>query len=108
MKTEAPSSMMRDAHHFLAHSAHPIMLILGVAAVALFVLSKIPGVEHIVKPLVGAIFKLIEAVVALLWSWAIYSGKALLQAHVTFIKHLMLPASAIDPTDSLRREAEKQ
>ena len=102
------SPLLGSAHHFLAHSDHPVLLILAVVVIALFVLSKIPGLEHIVKPLVGAIFKLIEAVVALLWSWAIYSGKALLQAHVTFIKHLMLPASAIDPTDSLRREAEKQ
>ena len=102
------SPIIRDAHHFLAHSEHPFLLIIGATAVALLVLSKIPGLEHLVKPLVGAVFKLLEAVVALLWSWAIYAGKALFQAHITFIKHLILPASAIDPTDSLRREAEKQ
>ena len=102
------SPIIRDAHHFLAHSEHPFLLIIGVAAVALFILSKIPGLEHLVKPLVGALFKLLEAVVSLLWSWAIYAGKALFQAHITLIKHLILPASAIDPTDSLRREAEKQ
>ena len=102
------SPVLNDAHHFLAHSAHPFLLIIAGAAIALFVLSKIPGLEHLVKPLVGALFKLLEAVVGLLWSWAIYAGKALFQAHLTFIKHLIFPASAIDPTDSMRREAEKQ
>jgi len=102
------SPILDDAHHFLAHSEHPFILILAVAAIALFVLSKIPGLEHLVKPLVGALFKLLEAIVGLLWSWAIYAGKALFQAHLTFIKHLVFPASAIDPTDSMRREAEKQ
>ena len=104
----SPSPIFSGAHHFLDHSEHPFLLILGGAAIALFVLSKIPGLEHLVKPLVGALFKLIEAVVALLWSWAIYAGKALVQAHLTFLKHLIFPASAIDPTDSMRREAEKQ
>jgi len=104
----SPSPIVNDAHHFLAHSSHPLLLILVVVLVALFVLSKIPGLEHLVKPLVGSLFKLIEAVLGLLWSWAIHAGKALIRAHVTLIKHLILPASAIDPTDSLRREAEKQ
>lgn len=102
------SPILNDAHHFLAQSAHPFLFITIGAAIALFVLSKIPGLEHLVKPLVGALFKVLEAIVALLWSWAIYAGKALFQAHITFIKHLIFPASAIDPTDSLRREAEKQ
>ena len=103
-----PSPIVNDAHHFLAHSSHPILLILAVAAIALFVLSKIPGLEHLVKPLVGTIFKLLEAVGGLLLSWLVHASKALIRAHVTLIKHLILPASAIDPTDSLRREAEKQ
>ncbi len=102
------SPLLGSAHHFLAHSDHPVLLILAGLVIALFVLSKIPGLEHLVKPLVGAIFKMGEAVVALLWSWAVYSGRALFQAHLTFLKHLILPASAIDPTDSMRREAEKQ
>ncbi|MGC8518959.1 MAG: hypothetical protein ACP5P4_10595 [Steroidobacteraceae bacterium] len=100
--------LLDSAHHFLAHSEHPVLLIFAVVVIALFVLSKIPGLEHIVKPLVGAVFKIIEAIVSLLWSWAIYSGRTLFQAHLTFLKHLILPASAIDPTDSMRREAEKQ
>lgn len=102
------SPLLGSAHHFLAHSEHPLLLIFAFVVIALFVLSKIPGIEHLVKPLVGAVFKAGEAVVALFWSWAVYSGRALFQAHLTFIKHLIFPASAIDPTDSMRREAEKQ
>lgn len=100
--------LVHGAHHLLDHSAHPILLIGIALAVALIVLSKIPGIEHIVKPLVGATFKAAEAVVALLWSWAIYALKALLDAHLTLLKHLILPAETIDPTDRLRREAQKQ
>ncbi len=102
------SPLVSGAHHMLDHSEHPFLLIAGGIAVALFVLSKIPGIEHIVKLLVGAVFKAAEAVVALLWSWSIYALKALFDAHVTFLKHLILPADAIDPTSSMRREAEKQ
>ena len=108
MKTEDSSPIMLDAHHLLAHSSHPFLLILAVVVVGAFVLSKIPGLEHLVKPLFGALFKIVEALVTMLWSWAVYAGKALLEAHITFFKHLMLPASTIDPTSDMRREAEKQ
>ena len=108
MKTEDSSPIMLDAHHLLAHSSHPFLLILAVVVVGAFVLSKIPGLEHLVKPLFGALFKIVEALVTMLWSWAVYAGKALLEAHITFLKHLMLPARTIDPTSDMRREAEKQ
>lgn len=108
MTTEAPSPIILDAHHLLAHSSHPFLLILAVVVVGAFVLSKIPGLEHLVKPLFGALFKLGEALVTMLWSWVVYALKALLEAHLTFLKHLMLPAGAIDPTSDMRREAERQ
>lgn len=108
MKTEVPSPIMLDAHHLLAQSSHPFLLILAAVVIGAFVLSKIPGIEHLVKPLFGSLFKIAEAIVTMLWSWAVYALKALLEAHITFLKHLMLPARVIDPTSDMRREAEKQ
>lgn len=102
------SSLVLASHHYLAHSEHPFLVILAIVAILLFVLSKIPGVEHIVKPLVGLLFKLIESVGSLVITWGVYSLKLLFTAHITFLKHLILPAEAIDPTDSMRREANKQ
>ena len=72
--------------------------------IALIVLSKIPGLEHFVKPLVGLFFKLVEASITTLWAYTVYLLKTLLSSHIDLCRHLILPAEKIDPAEAIRKE----
>lgn len=71
------------------------MVVLGIASV-------IPGVQHLVRPIVDLFFKLIQAIASTSVYWAIYVAKNLVDAHVEFVRHLMLDAKDLDPTLAMR------
>lgn len=74
----------------------------------LILMSKMPGLEHLIKPIVGVLFKGLETAVSLLWAWVIYLFKAVLRSHLELVKHLLWSAEAIDPSLPMREEAGKQ
>jgi hypothetical protein len=85
-----------------------LIFIVSCFLLGLIVLSRIPGLEHLIKPVVGVLFKGLEAALSLLWAWVIYLFKTVLRSHVEIFKHLLLPAKSIDPSLKMREEAEKQ
>ena len=70
----------------------------GIGALALFLLAKVPGVEHLVKPVIQIMVDLIKLVLGNAATWSIYFARGILNAHTDLLKHLTRPAAAIDPT----------
>lgn len=71
------------------------------------VLSKIPGLEHFMRPVIGMTFSAIEAALSNLWAWTIYVIKTLLFSHVDLVKHLVMSSEQIDPSHALREQYDK-
>ncbi|MDO8417785.1 MAG: hypothetical protein Q7S87_16415 [Agitococcus sp.] len=65
---------------------------------ALIILSKIPGLEHTVKPLIDLLFTGIKFAIENAFSWTIWLFKLLWAAHLDVITHLVLSDEAIDPS----------
>lgn len=74
------------------------------ALVALIVLSRIPGLEYLVKPLVDLFFSFVKFCAEHGTSWLIYFTKVLVSSHIELIRHLLLPAEAIDPSQAVRND----
>lgn len=84
-----------------------LIFIVSCFVLALILVSQMPGLEHLVKPVVGLLFKALEAALTSLWAWAIYIVKTLLRSHIELFKHLLLSAEAIDRSLTIREEMEK-
>lgn len=83
------------------------LLVISIGVVlGLIILSKIPGLEHAVRPFIGLIFAGISAMFENLWSWSIWLFKVLWSAHWEVARNLVLPAEAIDPAAEVREAAE--
>jgi hypothetical protein len=82
---------------------------LFIAAIVLvsFVASKIPGLDHIWRPIVGLLFTAVEAALTNLWAWSIFMIKTLLFSHVDLVRHLILSSDQIDPSHGLKEEYER-
>jgi hypothetical protein len=81
-----------------------VLIILFSIPVALLVLSKIPGVELLVKPIVDILFSLIRLSVENLWMWLIWLFKNLWFAHIEVLQHLVMSAEQLDPSVRMRED----
>ncbi|KWT86100.1 MULTISPECIES: hypothetical protein [unclassified Variovorax] len=79
-----------------------VLFILACGVLCLVVLSKIPGLEHLVKPLIDLVFTGVKVGAASGSYWAIWLTKLLLASHTDLIRHLFLSAEAIDPSMAVR------
>lgn len=70
----------------------------------LVVLAKIPGLEHLVKPLIDLVFTFIKVMAENFTSWSIWLFKLLWQSHFELVQHLLLKAETIDPTVAMREK----
>lgn len=82
------------------------LVILFSIPVALLVLSKIPGVELLVKPIVDILFSLIRMTTENLWMWLIWLFKNLWFSHIEVLQHLILSAETLDPSVRMRDDEE--
>jgi hypothetical protein len=78
---------------------------MGMLAVGLIVLSKIPGLEHMVKPVIGLFFSLIQFVAENATNWLIWLFKLLWGSHLELLKHLVVPIEVLDPSAAVRDKA---
>ncbi len=83
-----------------------ILFFIACGVLVLIVMSKLPGLEHFVKPIVGLLFTILQGVLENLWAWAIFLFKTLLYSHLDFFRHLILHEDSIDPSMRMKREAE--
>lgn len=72
--------------------------------IGLVVLSKIPGLEHLVKPIIALVFGLLKVVSENVYSWAIWLFKALYASHADLFKNLIHNAEDIDPSQAMRKK----
>jgi hypothetical protein len=79
----------------------------GVFIVALIVMSKIPGLEHFVKPIIDLLFTGIKFVAENGMNWFIWLIKNLMSSHVELVRHLILSPGAIDPSQEVRSKEKK-
>ncbi len=83
-----------------------ILFFIAIGVLLVVIMSRIPGLEHFVKPIIGMLFSLLEAVVTNMWAWGIFLFKTLLYSHLDYFKHLVLDENAIDPSLKMKNEAD--
>lgn len=71
--------------------------------VVLIVVSRIPGLEHFVKPSIDLIFAAIKVVGANGGSWVIWLFKEIWRAHSFLLENLIKNPHDIDPTTKLNK-----
>lgn len=70
----------------------------GLGALALFLLAKVPGIEHLVKPVIQIVVDLLKLVTTNAATWSIYFARGIWNAHADLFRHLTHSAGSIDPT----------
>lgn len=79
-----------------------VVFILAIIPFVLFLLSKIPGLDLLAKPLVDIAFTLVKLVVENLWMWSIWLFKNLWFSHMELVQHLLFSAEKLDPSVRMR------
>ena len=63
-----------------------ILFFIACAILVLVIMSKIPGLEHFVKPVVGLLFTILQGSLEHLWAWSIFLVKTLFYSHIELAK----------------------
>lgn len=79
----------------------------GISIVVIMVMSKIPGLEHFVKPIIDLLFTFIKFVAENGTNWAIWLFKNLFGSHLELAKHLTMSPEALDPSQAVRSKEKK-
>ena len=80
-----------------------VLLIVGGVILLLVVLDWIPGVRHLISPVVSAAGSGIGAMLGSTTGWLAWMIKTVMRDHRTLIRHLTSRRAAIDPTDPYRK-----
>lgn len=83
-----------------------ILFIAAGVVLGIIVLSKIPGLEHTVKPIIDLLFTGLKVAIENAVSWSIWLFKVLWASHLEVVQHLLLSAEAIDPSLEMKKKAE--
>jgi multisubunit Na+/H+ antiporter MnhE subunit len=83
-----------------------LVFVSAAVILALVVLAKLPGLEHLVRPIIDLVFTAIKAILENLISWSIWLFKMIWDSHLEIVKHLILSEKDIDPTFEIREKAE--
>lgn len=79
-----------------------LLFYLSLFGVSLFLLSLIPGLKELIKPILQMFTLLLTSLVSIFSSWLILIAKNIIGAHVQLLRHLLRNAEDIDPTYSVR------
>ena len=81
-----------------------IVFVAAGALLVLVVLAKIPGLEHLVKPLIDILFSLLKVVGENMTNWFVVLFKLLWQSHMELFQHLIFKAESLDATIAMREK----
>lgn len=82
-----------------------LFVFIGISIViGVILISRIPGLEHFVKPLVDILFTFVRFLLENSVAWAIYIFKTLWYSHLELLQHLLMSAESIDPSVSMRKQ----
>jgi hypothetical protein len=79
-----------------------IALILIVTVIAIAVVSKLPVLDALAKPLIDLLMAGIKAAAATLVSWFVYMFKLVWNAHSVILEHLLKSPEELDPSLKVR------
>lgn len=83
-----------------------ILFFIALGVLVIVVMSKLPGLEHFVKPIISMLFSLLQAIVTNMWAWGIFIFKTLLYSHIDLVKHLIFDEHALDPSLKMKNQAD--
>jgi hypothetical protein len=84
-----------------------IIFFFAIGTVLLIVMSKIPGLEHTVKPIVGIIIDSLWEGCKFLALFGLVLAKRIVGAHFDLFRHLVSSEESLDPTAKMRESAEQ-
>jgi hypothetical protein len=84
-----------------------ILFILAVVVLIIVVMAHLPGLEHFVKPIIGLLFALVQAIAVNGFDWAFFVVKAVWFSHLDFLKNLTHSAESLDPTIEIKSNNNK-
>jgi len=70
----------------------------GGAILVLIVLSFLPALKHLVKPVIESIWKAIQFIFTESGAWVIWLAKMIFRSHLDIVKHLIHSKEHLDPT----------
>ncbi len=82
--------------------------LLAFAAFVLLImlLDYLPGVRHLVQPIVGAFTWIFAVFFGSMAAWSFFAVKSLFRAHLTLLHHLVTPRNRMDPVSEIQDENE--
>lgn len=80
----------------------PFIFVGAVFIVLLIVLSRIPGVEHLVKPLVSGVTWVFSTFMGGVGRWRLWGIKAVWRSHASLLMHLFTRRVDLDPAERIR------
>lgn len=84
-----------------------IAFILAGVILCLVIMSKIPGMEYLVKPIIDLLFGLLKVIAENIYSWTVWLVKALMSSHLEVFRNLIQKAEDIDPSQVMRNQEKK-
>ena len=80
------------------------LFILAVAVLLIVIMSQLPGLEHFVRPIIGLLFTILQAIVVNGFDWAFFVVKAVWFSHLDLLKNLTYSAETLDPTIEIKAQ----
>jgi hypothetical protein len=78
------------------------ILLTAAFIILLIILSRIPGVEHLVKPLVGGVTWVFSTFMGGVGGWLLWGIKTTIRSHASLLTHLFTPRMGLDPAERIK------
>jgi hypothetical protein len=82
----------------------PLFFNAAVVVLVIVVMSHIPGLDHFVKPIIGLLFTLLQAIMVNGFDWLFFVVKAVWFSHLDLLKNLIYSAESLDPTIQIKSQ----
>lgn len=83
------------------------ILLAAAFIILLIILSRIPGVEHLVKPLVNGVTWVFSTFMGGFGSWLLWGIKTAVRSHTSFFMHMFSRRVSVDPAEKIRQANRK-
>ena len=82
-----------------------LVIILGCAVLLLIVMAKVPGVEHLVKPIIEGLSQVVKLCFVGAWVFGYWTVQRIWRAHMSVFKNTQETPQEIDPSYTARKTA---
>ena len=95
-------STSATANSWRGRDVSTFLLAGAVFIVLLILLSRIPGVEHLVKPLVNGVTWVFSTFMGGVSGWLLWGVKTAWRSHTSLLAHLFTRRVELDPAERIR------